>query len=99
MKTLSMVLVPLPGPLPMLISFFDMAFILEHKMVNILRYKSCRALLQKGAGHTPGSDPSLGSALSLEPRPQKKEEALVLGPIRAEFQGHVYIYSLHLKFY
>lgn len=63
------VLVPLPLPLPILTSSLTMAFPLEHKMVDILKYTSCRAHLQKNAGQTPSSEPSLGSAVPLEPRP------------------------------
>ena len=37
-------------------------------MVCIFKYTSCRIHLQKDAGHTPSSEPSLGSTLPLEPR-------------------------------
>lgn len=41
------VLVPLPRPLPILTSSLTMTFTLEHKMVDILKFTSCRVHLQK----------------------------------------------------
>lgn len=56
----------------MWISSLDRIFVLEHKMVGILKPMSCRAHLQKDA-HTPSSEASLCSAWPLGPKPQTWE--------------------------